>query len=144
MQTKRTLACAVAMAILALPATALAATKSYIGTADDDPETFVKLRVGSEGGDRYFKSFVVRDLAVECNRGIDARLRSVRVAGGRAPVGDQGRFETTGESEDRELKLAGRARARRASGTLRLSGRIKIEGVKRECRSGEVRWSATR
>jgi hypothetical protein len=142
MQTKRTLVCAAAMAILAVPATALAATKTYVGSADDDPETSVKLRLESEAGDRFFKSFVVRDLAVTCDDGaIEGRVRSARLDG-RAVVGDRGRFETRGEDGDQVLKLEGRARARRASGTLRLTGRIEVEGQARDCRTGPVAWTA--
>jgi hypothetical protein len=139
----RTLACAVTALTLAIPAGALAASKTYRGAVVDDPETSLKLRIAKEGGARFFKAFTIRNLAVECEDGVEARLRGARVRG-RAPLGDRGRFTTTGEGEDKMLQLGGRVRARRASGTLRLSGSVKVEGVRRECRSGEVRWSATR
>ncbi|MGH2954014.1 MAG: hypothetical protein ACRDK9_08345 [Solirubrobacterales bacterium] len=143
MQTKRIVACAAATAILVVPVAALAATKTYRGAVKGDPETSLKLRVEKEQGSRFFKAFAVQDLAIECDDGLEARLRSARVDG-RAPLGDRGRFATRGESDRQVVRLKGKVRSRRASGTLRLSGSIGVEGETRDCRSGKVRWSAER
>lgn len=144
MQTKRTLVCAAALAILAIPAAAIAATKAYDGAVNGDPETSVDLKVKTEQGSRFFKSFLVTELAIKCDDGtFDARLRSARLDG-REPLGNRGRFEARGETGDQVLKVRGRVRSRRASGTLRLKGQIGVAGETRDCRSGKVRWSAER
>lgn len=144
MNIKRTLACGAAVALLALPAIALAAIKTYRGDINGDPATALNLRVKKEGESRYFKRFRVRELALKCE-GLTgrARLDSARLRG-REPLDNRGRFTAKATSERGKLKVEGRARKRRATGTLRFSGSLRVEGAVRDCRSGEVRWTASR
>jgi hypothetical protein len=140
---KRAIACAAAVAALAIPAGAEAAT-TYTGKIKGDPKTSVQLKVAGKGNNRAVKSFKVEQLLINCEGGQRARLGSAAISGD-AEVSDSGRFAIEGASNGQEVVLKGKLRGkRRARGTFKYSGPTLVGEQTRECASGKAGWRATR
>jgi hypothetical protein len=143
MHTKRIVASGVAIAMLAVPGAALAASKVFRGGIDGDSQASLTLRITKAEGERQFKQLVVKDLRLACDGGTNARLRTASLAG-LIPLDGRGRFRARAETDSQVVKATGRVRGQRARGTVRVFGSINIDGDPRDCDTGRVAWSAER
>ncbi len=141
---RRALACAAAVAALAVPAAALAATKTYTGGIKGDQETSVTLKVKQGDDGRQMKSFVGKDLLISCEGDVGARLKSAKITG-LVDVNDAGKFHVNGSNGGQELKVAGKLSGKHnAKGTVRYSGPTDVDGEVLDCDSGKLDWTASR
>ena len=141
---KRAIACAAAVAALAIPAGAEAAT-TYTGKVKGDPKTSVELKVRGKGDNRAVKSFEVEQLRIACEG--DRRATVPRVAiTGNAAASDEGRFAIKGTGDHGEqVALKGKLRGKhRAKGTFEYSGPTEVGDQVLDCTSGKVGWRASR
>lgn len=141
---KRALATAGAIAALAAPAVAIAATQTYDGKIKGDAKATVTLKVAGKGDTREVRSFGAESLLIRCENDEDARLKSATITG-EATVDDEGRFAIKGSSGGQELKVTGKLKGKRAAkGTVRYSGPTSVDGTTLDCDSGKLAWKASR
>jgi hypothetical protein len=139
---KRAIAGAIATMALVVPGAAAAAT-TYDGKVKGDAQATVKLKVDRSDGDRVVKSFVVKDLLIDCGKE-NARLKSATISGA-ANVSKKGKFKVKGSNGGQEFAVRGKLRGKRkARGTLRYSGPTSVDNQTLDCTSGRTGWKASR
>jgi hypothetical protein len=141
---RRTLCLVLAATLAFASATALAASRTYRGGIEGDPESSLTLKVKKGDGDRFMTGFVARNFAISCDGPGDARLRSAALTGATRVTGND-RFSVTAENETQKLVVAGELLGKRAArGSLRYSGLTEVDDRERECASGRLSWRASR
>ncbi len=146
---KRRIAFAAAACTLAVPAIAFGQTFAgiYEGEIEGSPETTVKLKFDGanqpDGStDTRVRAFKVRNLAVECDDGVEAVLDHAKIKGS-IKVGDGKNFRVRDDNNKTVYKVRGRIGVNKAFGRFRLAGKIVgTDGVVRECDSGARAWIA--
>ena len=146
---KRKIAFAAAVCTLAVPAIAFGQTFAgiYEGHIEGASETTVKLKFDGanqpDGStDTRVRSFVVRDLSVDCNDGVTAVLDHAKIKGN-IRLGDGKSFRVRDDNDETVFKVNGRIGANKAFGKFRLTGEIVgTDDVVRDCDSGSLAWVA--
>ena len=129
---KRNLTIAIASIALAVPAIALGhggAHAVYEGPLVDARDSAVKLKV-----------FTVRNYDVQCKGGVPGTLKRTKLTG-TSPVDKAGDFKSRGNNGRTTVKLAGHIGRNKATGTFRITGRLKADnGQTLDCDSGKLEW----
>jgi hypothetical protein len=142
---KRNLTIAVASIALAVPAIALGqggAHAVYEGHLAGAPDSTVKLKESFGDLERAVKTFAIRDYEVPCDGGVPASLSRTKLSG-TASVDKDGDFKAGGDNGRTTFKLRGHIGRNKATGSYRISGRLKADnGQTLDCDSGKLDWIA--
>jgi len=129
---------------LALPAGALAATKGYVGNTS--PSGTVTFKVKKKNGERKVKAFRFRDIPVTCADGAHTTLGNITSA---QRINKQNKFNISASNSTTgaEVKIHGKVSGISASGTLKVTGNVPIDGDPSasgsNCDSGVLTWTAS-
>ena len=140
---KRNLTIAIASIALAVPAIALGhggAHAVYEGHLVDARDSAVKLKESFGDLERAVKVFTVRNYDVGCKGGVPGTLKRTKLTG-TSPIDKAGDFKSRGNNGRTTVKLAGHIGRNKATGTFRITGRLKADnGQTLDCDSGKLEW----
>jgi hypothetical protein len=142
---KKAITAVATVTALAMAITAPAANAAKLsGEITDDPKASLSLVVKEVDDVLAVSKFKARKLPIRCDGVGDARLRSAALDGA-ARVGGKGRFKLVGRNDTQRLRIEGKLVGKDgAKGTLKYSGLTEFENGSRECRTGKLRWVASR
>ena len=137
------LAC-VALAI-ALPATALAAARTYEGTGTDDPAAKIELRVVKRDGTRFVKRIVADRLRYETSAFCSSNGRTdEQPLRGRFRVRGDNTFRAVGATVPDDVATSGQLRVKGEVRRARAKGTMRFVFGKDGCKTNVTEWTATR
>lgn len=133
-----------AVALLAVAASAGAATRTLVGTFKDDADSSVSMRVKHAHGEWFVRGFSADEIPISCAELTEARLSTTAIAG-LAPIDDAGKFKLSGVEGQTEVRVAGRLLSKHsARGRFRYLGPTEVDGETLDCDSGALKWTAAR
>ncbi len=120
-------------------------TRSYAGQVALEPESSVTFKVRKkENGAKKVKSVAFEGVTAGCfAEGVHTQV------GGAIPGSDKakkGKFKLEYSDPVQQISFSGelKSRGKAASGTLRFSGMVEVDGTTRTCDTGPRNWSAER